>query len=234
MISWHNLRYEFGTAERDFLKLQVNTTSIEPMNIREEFQELRLKLIAARDEVFDKHNLDSSEKLDYTLDLSFGLKLYEILNEQIGFTNRVASNDDIWRYLSICVVPDIVHSRWSLNEDRFYKSPRRIWLKTIWWYTHLSWRGNSCETYSLLVSNTTDTIQQLVERPGIGYHTDLYREIMLQYNLYGNSSRDLFRRVLILNTARLITNSPELVENGIVGYVNELFENAKVLNNVRS
>ncbi|MER2155798.1 MAG: hypothetical protein ABS917_16520 [Solibacillus sp.] len=234
MINWHNLRYEFGAAERDFLKLQVLTTSMEPISIREEFKDLRVRLIAARDEVFEKHNLDSSEKLGYTFDLSFGLKVYDILNEQIGFTNRIASNDDIWRYLSICIVPDIVHSRWSLNEERYYKSSRRIWLKTIWWYIHLSWRTNSFITYDILSSNTTDTIQQLVERPGIGYHTELYREIMLQYNLYGNSSRDLFRRVLILNTARLITISPELVEDGVEGYVNDLFEKAKVLGTVKT
>lgn len=234
VINWHNLRYEFGAAERDFLKLKVLKTSIEPINIRDEFHPLRARLIEARDEVFEKYTLDSSEKLDYTFDLSFGLKIYEILNEQIGFTNRVAANDEIWRYLSICIVPDIVHSRWSLNEERFYKSARRIWLKTIWWYVHLSWRGNASETYNLLASNSTDTILQLVERPGIGYHTDLYREIMLQYNLYGNCSRDLFRRVLILNTARLITISPELVEGGIEGYVNDLFEKAKVLGKVIS
>lgn len=234
VINWHNLRYEFGAAERDFLKLQVLTTSMEPMSIREEFKGLRVRLIAARDEVFEIHSLDSSEKLGYTFDLSFGLKVYDILNEQIGFTNRVASNDDIWRYLSICIVPDIVHSRWSLNEDRYYKSSRRNWLKTIWWYIHLSWRTNSSITYNILSSNTTDTIQQLVERPGIGYHTELYREIMLQYSYYGNSSRDLFRRVLILNTARLITISPELVEEGVVGYVNDLFEKAKVLGTVKT
>lgn len=229
VVNWHNLRYEYNAAERDFKKLQVLSASMEPINIRDEFQPLREQLIEARDEVFEVHKLDGSEKLGYTLDLAFGLKLYEILNEQNGFTNRIATGDDVWRYLTICVIPDVVHSRWGLHEERFYKSPRRIWLKTIWWYIHLSWRGNLDNTKELLIDNTTDTIQQLVERPGIGYHVNLYREIMLQYKNYSEPKRDAFRVALILNTARLMTTSPELVEEGIEGYVRDLFETAKVL-----
>lgn len=232
VINWYNLRYEYSAAERDFNKLQVFTHSVGPIKIRDDFKLLREQLIRARDEVFETHKLDGSEKLDYTFDLAFGLKIYEILNGQLGFTNRVASSDDVWRYLTICVIPDIVHSRWGLHDERFYKSPRRIWLKTIWWYIHLSWKENINETYQLLSENTTDTIQQLVERPGIGYHIDLYREIMRQYNFYLDPTRNVFRSVLKLNTARLLTTSPELVENSIESYVKDLFETAKVLGNV--
>ena len=38
-------------------------------------------------------------------------------------------NDDLWRYVSIKIIPDIVHSRWGFNEDHFFKTSRRIWLK---------------------------------------------------------------------------------------------------------
>ena len=65
---------------------------------------------------------------------------------------------------------------------------------------------------------------QLVERPGIGYNVEMYRELMKQYNSYSDSSRQLFRRVLKLNTARLLTTSPELVEGGIPQYVEDLFK----------
>ena len=47
---------------------------------------------------------------------------------------------------------------------------------------------------------------------------------MLQYSTFEDKSRDLFRRVLKLNTARLLTISPELVEGGLQGYVSDLFE----------
>ena len=227
MINWESIIYDINKANKDFEKLQVNSTSVEPINPRNEFIELRQQLIKARDDIFEAHNLDKANKLEYSFDLLFGLEVYQILNEDIGFTNRVATNDDVWRYLSICVIPDIVHSRWSLNADHFYKISRRIWLKTIWWYIHLSWRGNKEDTYEILKDNSTDTILQLVERPGIGYYTEMYRELMLQYTNYEDKSRNLFRMVLKLNTARLLTISPELVEGGISGYVSSLFEAAK-------
>lgn len=77
---------------------------------------------------FDEYHLDAAEKLGYTFDLLFAIKLYEILGTNNNFCNRVASDDDVWRFLSIRVIPDIVHSRWGMNETRYITS-RRIWLK---------------------------------------------------------------------------------------------------------
>lgn len=224
MINWSSIKYDVNSAKNDYECLVVKSKSVEPISVNERFTELRESLITARNSVFEEYGMDSDNKLDYNFDLLFGLKVYEILNESIGFSNRIATNDDVWRYLSVCVVPDIVHSRWSLNADHFYKTSRRIWLKTIWWYIHLSWQNNSEETYEILKNNSTDTILQLVERPGIGYYIDMYREIMLQYYKQGESDRDLFRSILKLNTARIMTTSPELVEGGVKEYVNSLFE----------
>ncbi|WP_413367299.1 hypothetical protein [Lysinibacillus sp. 3P01SB] len=224
MIRWENINYDIGAATRDFNKLEVKPQSIEPINPKEEFKPLRDQLIQARNLIFEEYNLDGANKLDYHFDLLFGLKLYQILNLEIDFSNRIAANDDVWRYLSICVIPDVVHSRWQLNEDHFYKIPRRIWLKTIWWYINLSWKGNESSTYNILKDNTTDTILQLVERPGIGYYQDLYRAIMDEYAKHEDSSRNLFRQILKLNTARLLTTSPELVDGGIKAYTADLFE----------
>lgn len=227
MISWNNLHYDINKAGNDFKKLTVNSTSMEPIDLTEEYQELRGKLIEARDRLFDVYDFDNANKLEYNFDLLFGLELYNILNSEEGFTNRTATNDDVWRYISVKIIPDIVHSRWSTNEDRIYKLSRRMWLKTIWWYIHLSWRGNNQETYAILKNNSTDTVQQLVERPGIGYYTEMYREIMLQYSWYEDKSREMFRQVLKLNTALILSTSPELVAGGIKGYVSMLFETVK-------
>lgn len=227
MINWSAIKYDINSAKKDFECLVVKSKSVEPISVNEKFIELRKSLIAARNDIFEEHGMDSANKLDYNFDLLFGLKLYEILNESIGFSNRIATDDDVWRYLSVCIVPDIVHSRWSLNADHFYKTPRRIWLKTIWWYIHLSWQSDSKQTYEILKNNSTDTILQLVERPGVGYYVEMYREIMLQYHRYGDSDRDLFRNILKLNTARIMTTSPELVEGGVKQYVTELFETVK-------
>lgn len=224
MINWHQINYDISKAQYDFTKLQVQADAVTPIKPHQEFLSIREDLIKARDEIFETNDFDNANKLDYKFDLLFGLRLYEILNERVGFTNRIATNDEIWRYLSICVVPDIVHSRWSLNEDRFYKISRRIWLKTIWWYIHLSWRGNVVETYEILKDNTTDTILQLVERPGIGYYVPMYRELLYQYAEVEDPSRDVFRQVLKINTALLVTTSPELMEGGIPAYVKSLFD----------
>ncbi|AMB97391.1 hypothetical protein [Aerococcus urinaeequi] len=223
MINWDNVRYNPGIAKEDFTKLSLGNNFYVATNISEDFLELREKLIEARDVIYDRHELDYADKLDYKFDLLYGLKIYEILNEKIGFTNRVATDDNIWRFLSIRLIPDVVHARWGLNEDRYFKSHRRIWLKTIWWYIHLSWTGDVKSTYELLKSNTTDTIAQLLERPGIGYNIDLYREIMLQYSTHNDSTRNMFRRVLKLNIAKLPTITPELVDGGIQHYVSDLY-----------
>ncbi|AMG32322.1 hypothetical protein [Staphylococcus saprophyticus] len=224
MINWENINYDLNNAKKDFDKLQVLSKEVAPIDVPNEFEDLRQKLLRARDDIFKEYQLDGVEKLDYKFDLLFGINLFEILNENIKFYNRDAMNDDLWRYLSIKVIPDIVHSRWGFNEDHYFKTSRRIWLKTIWWYINLSWTGNIESTYRLLENNTTDTILQLVERPGIGYNVEMYRELMKQYNSYSDSSRQLFRRVLKLNTARLLTTSPELVEGGIPQYVEDLFK----------
>lgn len=223
MVNWENIRYDVGRAQMDFGKLEVLPTAIEPINPRKDFISIREELLKARDDIFEEYGFDKENKIEYKFDLLFGLKVYQLLNEEIGFINRVASNDDVWRYLSISIIPDIVHSRWGFNAERYYKTPRRIWLKTIWWYIHLSWVGNEEDTYKILKNNTTDTLAQLVERPSIGYHIDMYREIMIQYSEISDSSREIFRSVLKLNTARILTTSPELVEGGIQQYVKDLF-----------
>jgi len=227
MINWDNINYPSSEAEKDFMEIEVSTKAIEPIFLNDSFYELRRKLLEARDRIYDENNLDSANKLDYEFDLNFGLELYEVLGNEIEFENRAATNDDVWRYLSIKVIPDIVHARWGKNADHFYKIPRRIWLKTIWWYIHLSWYEDKETTYDLLKNNSTDTILQLVERPSLGYYIELYREIMKQYDEKGKNDRNLFRRLLKLNTARIVSISPELVDGGIIRYVADLFEEAK-------
>lgn len=226
-INWNDIQYDIGIASKDFEKLKIMTQKVVPIKLTSQFDSLRSELLEARDELYEENHFDFSNKLDYKFDLLFGLKLYNILGEEIGFTPRVATNDDIWRYLSVKVIRDIVHSRWQLNEDHFYKISRRIWLKTIWWYIHLSWMGDQKSTYEILKNNTTDTVLQLVERPGIGYNVMVYRELMYQYHKYEDTSRNLFRQILKLNTARLLTTSPELVEGGILAYVDDLFKSIK-------
>lgn len=221
MIDWEQINYDISKATKDYDDLNISITN-RYINLSGDMQNLRQKITGARDELYDKYNLDAVDKLGYDFDLRFGLMLYNILGEEVGFTNRTAANDDVWRYLSIKVVPDIVHSRWGKNEVRSLTS-RRIWLKNLWWYVHLSWSGSLDATYKLLENNTTDTVVQLVERPGIGYYTELYRELMKQYANIDDSSRNVFRRALKLNTALLPVTYPELMDGGIEAYIAYIF-----------
>lgn len=218
MISWAT--YTRAQAEKDFNNLTVDTLT--SVSLSSDFMSIRQDLIKTRDIMYDMFDFDAGipENMKHTFDLFLGLGLYESLNGKI--TNRDIYTDDIWRFLSIKVIPDIIHARWGLAEGRYYEMSRRIYLKQIWWYVHLGWKENLENTYKNLENNSTDTIQSVVERPGLGYNVDLYREIMKQYA--SHKDRLLLRRVMVLNTARSKNVTPELVKGGIPGYVSQLFK----------
>ena len=222
MLNWEQINYDITKSEIEYNSLNNMNPATIASNLTSEFKRIRELLIQGRDDIFDEWHLDTAENLGYDFDLLFAIRLYDILGLNNNFSNRAASNDEVWRFLSIRVIPDIVHSRWGMNEAR-YMTSRRIWLKNLWWYIHLSWNGDTERTYEILKNNTTDTVLQLVERPGVGYYVSLYREIMLQYSCINDPSRTLFRKVLKLNTALLPVTYPELISGGIKEYVSYLF-----------
>ena len=222
MLNWEQINYDITKSEIEYNSLNNMNPATIASNLNSEFKRIRELLIQARDDIFDEWHLDTAENLGYDFDLLFAIRLYDILGLNNNFSNRAASNDEIWRFLSIRVIPDIVHSRWGMNEAR-YMTSRRIWLKNLWWYIHLSWNGDTERTYEILKNNSTDTVLQLVERPGVGYYVSLYREIMLRYSCINDPSRTLFRKVLKLNTALLPVTYPELISGGIKEYVSYLF-----------
>ena len=122
----------------------------------------------------------SQKNYSYQLDLYFGIKLYTTLNQKYGMNTRLAATEGIWRYLSVCVVPDLIEKRYGKDHpDRFWKKPKRLWLRVLWWYIHLSWQGSEEATVDILKDNSTDEILQLVDRCGRGgYRVNLYREMM--------------------------------------------------------
>ncbi|WP_330948741.1 DUF6339 family protein [Virgibacillus sp. MG-45] len=193
-----------------------------------DMKELREKILSASQKAteFIHTNEKQSSKKDYYYDLRFGLELYLLLKNDYHFNERKASDDTIWIYLSIKVVPDLVYARWGLNINRYYKQTRRIWLRTIWWYVHLSWNDNKEDTYKMLRDFTTDEIVQLVERSGPkGYRINVTREIMKQFSeLNSIGDRNLFRKIMKLNTARLKIVEPSLTQGGNIKYVKELID----------
>ena len=181
-------------------------------------------------------------KKGYFTDVMLGLYLYLYFKSMSGFNMRCAADDDFWRYLCVKVVPDIVGERWGNdNEDHYWKKPTRIWLRSIWWYIHLSWQGSFRKTEKLLMSDCfdTDTILNLEERTGReGTFIDVSRLIMKKYSevteKQGKKSvktrqESPFRIIMKLNTAKIVVMEPALCEGGEEGYVTSLFEDAGVI-----
>lgn len=174
---------------------------------------------------------ESGGKMSYTLDLRMGIKIYELLNPRNGFTNVQANDDDIWRYISVCVMPDITYLRYPkpeqgslrINQKRFYSHTRRIWLKTLWWYVHLGWQGTSEKTFEVLKNNGTNIISHFIERPGKGYRPKLFRSMMYVYSTLPTQKDTIFRAAAKMNLAKCVTVEPALTVGGEDAYTAELF-----------
>lgn len=167
----------------------------------------------------------------YPMDMEFGLGLYRALSaEPFCMTPRQAADTGVWRYIAVMLIPDIVTKRWpdpKSWEARIFSKPRRIFPKFLWWYIYLCWQGSEEDTRDVIMDNSEDTILQMVDRAGAnGYRPELYRMIARMFLTYpgGENHDELFRRVMKLNTARMVTTEPELTEGGLPQYVKELFE----------
>lgn len=189
-----------------------------------------------RQVVLEKYMSSGEKKPGYETDLNVGLVLFEYLNPSKGFTLVMANDDDVWRYISCKVFPDITFERYPkpanddirLNKKRFYSHTRRIWLKTLWWYVFLSWQGNSDKTRRVLEEFGTDTISDFIERTGQGYRLLLYRQLMLAYSQVDNKSSNLFNRIQKQNLVNCRTVEPALVENAEKGYIQNLFKQLEI------
>ncbi len=205
-------------------------------------------------EAFKDSLHDNGNRINYNLDLRVGIKLYELFNPMNEFTIIQANDDDIWRYISVCVMPDLTFIRYpNLNEDvkiireyipdlsyaigiktekdsirikkkRFYSHTRRIWLKTLWWYIHLGWQGTSEDTYEVLKNNGTNIISHFIERPGRGYREQLFRCMLYAYSLLPEQKDSTFRAAAKLNLAKCVSLEPALAEGGEVKYSQMLFD----------
>lgn len=220
---WENIVYTKAQAKHKFEQVAADPLNCAPNHVKEPFNHIRTLILQER-EVFLQNSTNKIKSHSY--DLQIGMLLYRTLNDEYRFNERAASRDEVWRYLSLEVCPDIVFERYDLNDLRFYRGTRRIWLRSIWWYVHLSWQGSEEATYDILKGNSADDILQLIDRSGSGgYRIELTRELMRQNKMYNNMPIPLlFRRVLKLNTARLNMIEPSLVEGGISSYVHSLYQ----------
>lgn len=200
-----------------------------------EYEELRNQILSVY--------IDAKPRGWYETDLRVGLALYKEFNPENGFTFVMASDDDIWRYLSCKVFPDITYERYPtpekeileaggrLNHKRFFSHTRRIWLKTLWWYVFLSWQGSEKKTYDTLKNCGTDTIGHLIERTGQGYRLNLYRRLMHDYSFVDDKKATLFKKIQKQNLVNCRTVEPALVKDAEKGYVENLFSQLSIERN---
>jgi len=156
-------------------------------------------------------------------DIVVGHALYKILSTE-GMNIRTAADDGFWRFLSLKLLPDLVKSRWDNGSAvRFWKGRSRIWLRAMWWTIHLTWQGTEEKTKSVLETATTDTVMQLIERPGrAGFRIELTRALFAERSIR-KISQSQFRAIMKLNTAKVLVIEPSCHEGGVKGYVRTLF-----------
>lgn len=223
-MEWKNLNK--NEAYDDFQRIILNGSA--KADCDSSYIDLRNRLVEAFVEVYNICRIENGEVVDkYKFDCYFGLRLYEILSsDRYYLREHDASNDGIWKYLQLRVIPEIVKSRIRDNEDAFYKKSNRLYLKRIWWFIHLSmYQGKIENAKSIILDscNNTDTILQLVDRSGRqGYRVELYREIM-KYKAENKVSGEKFRNVLVLNSAKVKVIDPYLVNGGIKEYVKRIY-----------
>ena len=203
-----------------------------PTEYHPSYADFRKELVQA----FQAALEESTGKMSYLLDLKVGLVLYRLLPPGKDFSVIQANDNGIWRYISVKVMPDITYLRYPdpekgirdeggrLNHKRFYAATRRIWLKSLWWYVHLSWQGNENATYEVLRDNGTDNINKLIETPGRGYRVSLFRNMMLEYAKTAPHKVKEFAASAKLNNAKCVSMEPALTAGGEKGYVHRLFE----------
>lgn len=209
----------------EVLKNEWQMFKINENDLKKEYLSLRVKVL----EICRQENLSLYNKTNYyNLDVKLGLCLYK----ELPLSTIEADNDDIWRYLSCIVFPDITYLRYPkpdgdnnrINKKRFFSHPRRIWLKTLWWYIHLSWQGSEDGTYSALQDLGTDTISDFIERPGKGYRINLFRALIGEYSKLKNKNSQIFNKIQKQNLINCQTIEPALCFGGEKDYVRRLFK----------
>jgi hypothetical protein len=208
-------------SQRHFDEMIKDDVFVPEDKLNPEMDEVRRQLLAIVSPYDPSARSNASGPGAY--DMKVGLALFQVLAEA-GMDIRTAADDGWWRFLSLRVLPDLVKSRWdNAPPVRYWKGRSRIWLRAIWWTIHLTWQGSEEKTRSVLESVTTDTVVQLVERPGKGgFRIDLTRLIFRMRRLR-KPTQEQFRAIMKLNTAQIILKEPLFCEGGLFGYVDALF-----------
>jgi hypothetical protein len=216
---------EFADQVKHWMAYDVSTSSYD-----ESYSAFRKELLSVFKATLAEADGKLTNRSKYMIDLKVGLKLYQLMPLGKDFSIIQANDDDLWRYISVKVMPDITYIRnpdpdkgsVHMAHKRFYSHTRRIWLKTLWWYIHLSWQGTPEATYEVLKDNFVDNINKLIETPGRGYRLSLFRNMMLEYSKTGPHHSKDFAAFTKLNNAKCVSVEPELTAGGVSTYAQQL------------
>jgi hypothetical protein len=216
---------EFADQVKHWMAYDVSTSSYDAS-----YSTFREELLSVFKATLAEADGKLTNRSKYMIDLKVGLKLYQLMPLGKDFSIIQANDDDLWRYISVKVMPDITYIRnpepdkgsIHMAHKRFYSHTRRIWLKTLWWYIHLSWQGTPEATYEVLKDNFVDNINKLIETPGRGYRLSLFRNMMLEYSKTGPHHSKDFAAFTKLNNAKCVSVEPELTAGGVCVYAQQL------------
>lgn len=159
------------------------------------YRELRERMTALRDCMDEmRKRIGNKTPKDYASDLLYGLTLYRFLREK-EFGIWDAADDNVWRYIAVKVMPDIVHERLGGDyaKDAFSGvRSSRFWVRNIWWYIYLSLVETSERapdydmTAQILKGNDTDILAGVVDHPGSGFRVELFRLMMREFDAFCN------------------------------------------------
>lgn len=204
-------------------------------SLNSDYKKIRMDLLYAYEQskVYKDQSLTSI--LEYETDLKFACQIYVYFNNLPWFNETIASNYDFWRYICVCIAPDIIEQRHGRTIDYYYNKNVRLYFPTMWWYIHMSFNNDLTYTYESLRHLNTDYILQLVERPGKeGMYLSISRRIMyyicrLEKKILEHKidKKNLLRRVMIQNTSK-INNYNLVFDSNEDLYVKRLFSSCGV------
>lgn len=217
---WRNFNPEVGPGHLNLEELSAD------------YREFRDKIVLAWKDVDAAGK--SLRTYQYHLDVKVGLTLYTFLRIN-GFNQIYAETDDWWRFITVRLFPDLTYMRYPaddevrINRKRFFEHTRRIWLKTLWWYVHLSWQGDENRTEAVLEKLGTDAISQIIERPGRGYRPEVFRAIALKCATESSwCGSKPFQKVMARHSIYNASFEPTLFRGGLSGYADHIFSETKV------
>ena len=124
-------------VDRNFSYLIPNENQITTMGIgdtvsREELLNLRSGIIGICQQYGFNSPSETSKNLLTQMDKEIGEYIYKTMN----ITPSFAATLQIWHFLNLCLIPDVIKWRWGDSKDHF-TSTRRNYLGTQWWRYYL-------------------------------------------------------------------------------------------------